>query len=95
MDEVEMDVVERTPEKVVLSCPFTWDGEVTDSLWWEDLYVYGDVVGDNPRVVYMVDTREMRLYWGYVGDVVFLREPQPEEGEILELLGYPPFSPAE
>ena len=74
---MDVEIVERTPEKVVLSRPFTWEEAVTELLWW------------------MVDTREMRLYWGYVGDTVFLREPQPEEGEILELLGFPPFSPAE
>ena len=92
---MDVEIVERTPEKVVLSRPFTWEEAVTELLWWRDLYIFGDVVGNNPRVVYMVDTREVRLYWGYVGDTVFLREPQPEEGEILELLGFPPFSPAE
>jgi len=87
LDDIE--IVERTDSKLVLSFPLTSDESITEGLWWKDLYVYGDVVENDPKVAYIVDTAYMRVYWGYWGDTEFSREPDQEaEQEILIQLGF-------
>ena len=90
-----MKVSKRTDQQLVFSAPLTADkviAEITgqsDELWWRDLYVEPDIVEGDPRVVYIVDTRSMRLFWGYIGNKVFDREPDKEaEQEILWELGF-------
>ena len=58
--------------------------DLIDQLWWKDLYVYGDLIENDPNVIYIFDTAYNRVYWGYLGQRVFEREPDEEvEQELL------------
>ena len=90
-----MEVTERNEKQLVFSSPLTQEKAIaemtgeSDELWWKDLYVEPDVVENDSRVIYIVDTRTMCLYWGYVGNKVFDREPDLDsEQEILQELGF-------
>lgn len=90
-----MEVLERSDQKLVLSDPLTIDyataemlGE-TEDLFWQDIYIEPDVVEGDPNVIYLVDSAFMRLYWGYLDDREFEREPDFEaEQEILQSMGF-------
>ena len=90
-----MKVLKRTDEQLVFSSPLTEEKAIaemtgdSEELWWKDLYVEPDVVENDPHVVYIVDAQFMRLFWGYIDNKVFDREPDKEaEKEILQELGF-------
>ena len=72
-----MEIIERTAKRLVLSRPFSWDEGDLVALWDALVVPARDVIGDDPRIVYIVDIPSMHLFWGYVGDTIFKREPDP------------------
>ena len=58
--------------------------ELIDELSMKDLYLHGDLIDNNSRVIYIFDTAWQRVYWGYLGQRIFEREPDEEvEQELL------------
>jgi len=82
-----MKVLKRNEKELVLSKPLVLSKETeeAEALFWSDIYVYPDIVAGEKNVVYLYDSRNKRLYWGYLGNKKFSRED--EEKEILKELG--------
>jgi len=79
-----MKVLGRTKEHLILDEPLSRNERLEDELSWQDLYVYPDLIEGDPGVVYIEDTGWNYLYWGYLGDQIFRREPDKEvEKELL------------
>jgi len=78
--------VKRTETKLIFNKPIYLNEEIEEELFWKDLYIYSDLIGNNPDIIYLHDTRYNRIYWGYVGNKEFEREGKEEEKEILKQL---------
>lgn len=80
-------VTKRTADELRFNHPITWKKheKFQDDLFWQDLYLFPDVISGDRDVIYIFDTYANRVYWGYVGDKVFEREPDEDvELELME-----------
>lgn len=90
-----MNIRTRNEHKLTFTAPLTQEkaiAEMTgeeDSLWWKDLYVEPDIIEGESDFIYIVDTHNGRVYYGYTNNRTFQREEDQEtEQKLLEELGF-------